>query len=142
MTRSGHRSRPILGISNTRVPSPFLKGEAKSRKGREIPEGKENGDSSADLVGMPLGTNIDKDKDSETDTDKNSGPVLGLSSINSSVESVPSTLLENADKDEAVNCDSETETDNGPHPRWVPSAQANGPRWSDISSIDVYLNPS
>ena len=47
----------------------------------------------------------------------------------------------NADKDEAVNCDSETETDNGPHPRWVPSAQANGPRSSDISSVDVYLHP-
>ena len=134
-----------------------------------MPEGKENGESSADLVGMALGSSLDKDKavscDSETETDDNYGPVLGLSNINSSEGRVSSTLCEkranlkdketkretrevmmgngdsNADKDEAVNCDSETETDNGPHPRWVPSAQANGPRSSDISSVDVYLHP-
>ena len=165
MTRSGQRSRPILGLCNKRVPSPFLKGEAKSRRGRETPEGKEIGESSADLVGMALGTSLDKDKavscDSETETDNNYVPVLGLSNSNSSEGRVSSTLCEkranlkdketrevmmgngdsNADKDEAVNCDSETETDNGPHPRWVPSAQANGPRSSDISSVDVYLHP-
>ena len=132
-----------------------------------MPEGKENGESSADLVVMALGTSLDKDKvfncDSETETDNNYGPVRDLSNSNSSEGRVSSTLCEkranskkketkretrevmmgngdsNADKDEAVNCDSETETDNGPHPRWVPSAQANGPRWSDIFSVDSSL---
>ena len=44
------------------------------------------------------------------------------------------------DKDKVVDCDSDTETDNGgPHPRWVPSAQVNGPRLSNISSIFTLL---
>ena len=100
-----------------------------------------------------VGTSLDKDKtvDCHSGTETDNGPVLGLSSINSSEERVPSTLLKknekistevmgnvhstSLDKDEAVNCDSETETDNGgPHPRWVPSAQANGPRWSPATS--------
>ena len=43
-------------------------------------------------------------------------------------------------KDKVVDCDSDTETDNGgPHPRWVPSAQVNGPRLSNISSIFTLL---
>ena len=118
-----------------------------------MPEGKENGDfagSRACRIGP------DKDKaancDSETDFDIKE-PVLDFNKINSSGETptlfereTPGLMLgngaSNADKDEAVNCDSEGGPDNGPHPRWVPSAQANGPRWSDISCVeDVYPHP-
>ena len=91
MTRSGQHSRPILGSSKKRYPSPLLKG-------------KENENHLSTMVDL-----------------------------------VTAEASRTA-KDKVVDCDSDTETDNGgPHPRWVPSAQVNGPRLSNISSIFTLL---
>ena len=78
-----------------------------------MPKGKENVQSSADLVGMPFEKSLDKDKAVERvpstpfekkAKEKETGEVMG--------NAVGSEL----DKDEVVDCDSETEPDNGKPP--------------------------
>ena len=91
-----------------------------------MPKGKENCKSSADLVGMPFEKSIDKDKAVERVP---SAPFEKRAKEKETAEVMGNAVGSDLDKDEVVDCDSETETDNGkPHPRWVPSAQANGPR--------------